>query len=602
MDHGYGYFEEDQLGQVGDVGLWQRILEYTMPYWKSVGAAIFLSLVISVTGLALPYLVSIGVDTIVDQGMSGEMRGKELTAIVTPFAVLMIVGFAANFLQVILLEWTGQNIMHEMRQQLFKRLHGLDLDFFNRHPIGKLVTRLTNDIQNMHEMFTSVIVTVFNDLIRVAGIMGLLFWLNWRLALVLCLLMPMIAMTTIRFSHMARDAFRTIRTRLARINSFLQEALSGISIIQICRRQDHAATTFAHLNERYYDGAMNQIKIFGLFMPLIDVFSHCSMALIIWYGGGEIIRERMSLGVLVAFLSYMRLFFQPLRELSQKFSIVQSAMASAERIFQLLDTRPTIKKARNSVRLASFSGAISFDRVRFGYQSEQPVIDDFSLSIKPGETLAIVGATGSGKTTLINLLERFYDVEAGRISLDETDIKELDRSWLREQIGLVMQDVLVIPASIRDNILLGRRVGDVELRGIIDSAQLTDFIAGLERGWYTRIGEGALDISAGQKQLLAFARVLARDPSVLILDEATSNVDSETERLIEQAIAAVLENRTSIVIAHRLSTIRRADRIVVMEHGRIVEQGSHEELLAAEGLYHFLLHLQSPGGAEGSEE
>ncbi len=596
MHRGYGYFEEDQLGQMGDVGLWQRIIGYTKPYWKGVAVAVLLSLVISATGLALPYLISIGVDTIVDQDLTVELRQDGLARVVVPFAVLMIIGFAANFLQVVLLEWTGQNIMHEMRQQLFKRLHELDLDFFNRNPVGKLVTRLTNDIQNMHEMFTSVIVTVFNDLIRIVGIFAVLFWMNWRLALVICLLIPMIALTTIRFSQMARDVFRTIRTCLARINSFLQEALSGISIIQIYRQEKHAAHTFEELNSRYFLGTMKQIRLFGFFMPLIDVFSHCSIALIIWYGGGEIIRERMSLGVLVAFLSYMRLFFQPLRELSQKFSIVQSAMASAERIFQILDTRPTLKTARNSIRLSKFSGSIAFERVRFGYETGQPIIHDFSLRIKPGETLAIVGATGSGKTTLINLLERFYDVEQGAVTLDDIDIKKLDRFWLREQIGLAMQDVFVIPASIRDNILLGKRLGDVELREIIDNAQLTEFVAALERGWYTRIGEGGMGLSSGQKQLLAFARVLARDPSVLILDEATSNVDSETERLIEQAIGAVLENRTSIVIAHRLSTIRRADRIVVMEHGRIVEQGSHEELLAAGGLYHYLLQLQNNSG------
>jgi ATP-binding cassette subfamily B multidrug efflux pump len=593
MRYGFGYFEEDRLDQGGEFRLWQRIGGYLAPQWRWVAVAVLLAFVITGTSLTLPYLVRIAIDSyIVNKDLEQQARLSGLSGLALSFIGLIAAGFLANFFQVTILEWTGQNIMHRMRQHLFSHMLGLHLAFFNKNPIGKLVTRLTNDIQNMHEMFTSVIVTLFNDCISIVGILAVLFWMNYRLALVVCLLVPVIAINTYWFSSLAREAFRQIRTQLAKINAYLQEALAGIGIIQLFMREADTRHRFAELNRDYFRKTMYQIKIFGLFMPMLEVLSALAVALIIWYGGGEIIRARMSLGELVAFLSYMRLFFQPLRELSQKYSIVQSAMASAERIFQLLDTRTALALAATPRTPPRVRGSIDFKRVTFGYEPDRPVLRDFSLSLRPGETVAIVGATGSGKTTIINLLERYYDPDHGEIRIDGNDIRQLDTGWLRQRVGLVMQEVFLLPDSVKKNILLDQEMDDSELRTIMERAQLTELIANLPRGWDTKIGEGGMEVSAGQRQLLALARVLARDPRILVLDEATSNIDSETEILIERAIATTLANRTSIIIAHRLSTIHRAERILVMDHGRILEQGTHAELMARQALYYHLQCLQ----------
>jgi ATP-binding cassette subfamily B protein len=512
------------------------------------------------------------------------------------FLLLMVAGFVANFLQVVVLEWAGQRIMHALRQDLFRHLIGLANPFFNRNPVGKLVTRLTNDIQNMYEMFTSVIVTLFNDLARLVGILVILLLMNWRLALMMLVLVPLILSNTVLFSRLARLAFRDIRTQLARLNSFLQEAIGGISIIQLFSREEYTCARFEDLNEAYMERSLYQIKIFGIFMPLLEVLSSLAIALIIWYGGGQIIHNQMTIGMLVAFLSYMRLFFMPLRELSQKYSVVQSALASAERIFQLLDTENTLTIPENPVRPAQVRGEIEFAGVTFGYSPQRPVLRDLTFKVAPGETLAIVGATGAGKTTIISLLERFYDPDRGVVKLDGIDLRDLDPLFLRGQIGLVMQEVYLFPASVRENIVLGLQLSEARLNEVIATAQLTSLIEGLPEGLETRIGEAGLDFSAGQRQLLALARVLARDPRILVLDEATASIDTETEMLIEKAMAATLANRTSVVIAHRLSTIRRADRILIMDHGRLVEAGSHEELMARPGIYQRLQILQSNNG------
>jgi len=594
MRYDYGYFEEDHLGQVAEMGLWSRIMVYVAVHWLEVAAAVVLSLVITGASLALPYLVKQAIDGyIINQELATVQRLDGLTRLALFFAGLIGLEFVANFFQVLLLEWTGQRIMHRLRQEVFAHLLGLNLGFFNRNPVGKLVTRLTNDIQNMHEMFTSVIVTVFNDFIRLAGILVILFWMNWKLAVVMSLMIPVMLVNTLWFSRLARDAFRAIRTHLARINSYLQEALSGVSVIQLFLREKDTLRRFVELNQTYFAKTMYQIKVFGIFMPLIEVLSSLAVAIIIWYGGGETIRGVMTLGVLTAFISYMRLFFQPMRELSQKYSIVQSAMASAERLFQLLDTHESMPHAKKAVIPEVLTGEIVFDGVQFSYKQDEAILHDFSLTVRPGETLAIVGATGSGKSTVINLLERLYDPDRGRILLDGHDLRELDTTWLRNQIGLVMQDVFLVPASVRENILLDREVDDVTLERIVARAQLEELMQDLPHGWHTRVGEGEMELSAGQRQLLAFARVLARDPRILVLDEATSNVDTETEGLIERAIETTLAGRTSIVIAHRLSTIRRADRIVVMDKGRIVEQGDHDNLMAQRGAYYHLQTLQN---------
>ncbi len=594
MHFDYGYFEDEHLGQINDLRLWTRIAQFVRPQWRWVLLSVLLASIITVTSLALPRLVQLAIDRhIVNAQMDIEERLAGITALAGAFLVAILIGFVANFFQVLALEWAGQNAMHDMRQSLFSHVVRLDLGFFHARPVGRLVTRLTNDIQNMHEMFTSVIVTLFNDGVRVVGILGILFWMNWKLALILSATFPAMVVITLWFGRLSRDAFREIRSRLAGINAYIQEAITGISIIQLFLRERDTLARFRELNDRYFKATFAQIRIFGVFIPLIEVMNALALALIIWYGGGQILGDQMTLGELTAFIAYMRLFFQPLRELSQKYSIVQSAMASAERIFQILETHGTLALPEAPSRPGEVRGDIVFEDVTFEYEPGRPVLRNLSFHVHPGETLAIVGATGSGKTTVINLLERFYDPVQGNIRLDGRDLRDLDLHWIRDQIGLVMQDVFIIPGTIRENILLDRPVGGEDLERIVQLSQLGEVVKGLPEGLDTRIGEGAMDLSAGQQQLLAFARVLARDPRVLVLDEATANVDTETEMLIEQAIQTTLAHRTNIVIAHRLSTIRRADRILVMDHGRIAEQGTHESLMARQGLYYHLQMLQN---------
>jgi ATP-binding cassette subfamily B multidrug efflux pump len=593
MHYGYGYFEEDKLGEVGDINLWRRILGYASHYWHGVALAVFLSSVVIGTSLLLPHLLRLGVDDyIVNREIPVPERLSGLAILAMIFGVAIIAGFVANYFQVTVLEWTGQNIMHKLRQHIYSHMLGLDLAFFHENPSGKLVTRLTNDVQNMHEMFTSVIVTLFNDAVRIIAILILLYWLNWRLALMMSLLLPVILVATIWFSRKARNIFREIRTNLAKINAYLQEAISGISLIQMFQREKDTEANFVRLNRNYYQSAMHQIKIFAVFMPLLDILSSIATGIIIWYGGIQILKGQMTIGILVAFLSYMRLFFQPLRELSQKYSIVQSAMASAERIFELLDMKSKLPISLKPHEPQSVRGILEFNNVTFGYDSANPVIVNLSLKVEPAETVAIVGATGSGKSTLVNLLERMYDPDQGTILLEGYDVRELDPQWLRNTVGLVMQEIYLIPGSIKENIILDQKMDESELKVILEQAQLSEFISRLPDGIHTKIGEGNRDLSAGQRQLLAMARVMARNPQIFVLDEATANVDSETEILVERAVEATLAQRTSIVIAHRLSTIRRADRIIVMDSGRIVEEGTHEDLLAQKGFYHRLQNLQ----------
>ncbi len=600
MNNEREFFQDEQKRYLGDFKLWGRLLKFILPQWKWVLAAVGLAFIITGVSLVWPRLVQLAMDKyILNNSVPTAARVEGVNRLAYIFLLVIVIGFIANFFQVIALEWTGQRIMQSLRQRLFGHVIGLNLSFFNSNMVGRLVTRHTNDIQNMYEMFTSVIITLFNEGVRLVGILLVLFWMDWRLSLLLALTFPLMMVITLTFGSLSRKAFRRIRAHLAGINAFLQEAVSGMSIIQLFLRQKDARERFSRLNNRYYDAAMYQIRVFGVFVPLIEVMSSVSLALIIWYGGGQVLKSYMTIGALTAFISYMRLFFQPIREFSQKYTIVQSAMASAERIFQLLEEKDYVPPVIDPVKIERVEGNIEFRDVGFSYDTGVQVLRNISFEVRPGRTLAIIGATGSGKTTMINLLERFYDPRQGSILLDGVDLRRFEPHWLRENIGLVMQDLFIVPGTVRENILLDRELPEPGIDRILQLSQLENVVKNLPEGLDTRIGEGGMDLSAGQKQLLAFARVLARDPKILVLDEATSNVDSETEMLIEQAISAVMANRTSIIIAHRLSTIRRADRIILIDRGRIIEQGTHEDLMEKGGFYHHLQMLQNglPHGA-----
>ncbi len=530
------------------------------------------------------------------------LRGKEVDGvfhIALLVVLILVIHFGLNFFQVYAMEVGGQKMMYDLRMKVFSHLQELPVSFFDKNPVGRLVTRLTNDIQNVHEMFTSVLINLLKDILLLIGIVILLLQLNLELALVSFSVIPLIFVITLFFSHRAREAFREIRLKIAQVNSFFHENFSGIKVVQLFQREKENRQRFEKINEGYYLANMKQISVYALFVPLVEILSSGAIGLLLWYGGGKVIQERMTLGVLVAFLSYIRMFFQPIRDLSEKYNILQSAMASLERIFSLLDENQKISK---SVRLETepfsyikeeLKGHIEFHHVSFSYNGKDQVLRDVSFSVREGETVAIVGATGAGKTSLLHLLERFYEVEEGVILIDGIDIRERDMTQLRSQIGLVMQDTFLFSGDIEENIRLGdQNIPAEKVREVAQAVNAEKFIQRLPKGYRTKVGEGGEALSAGERQLLAFARALSNNPKILVLDEATSHVDPETERLIQEGLARLLKGRTAIIIAHRLSTIQHADRIVVLHKGRVREIGTHGELMAKKGIYFRFYQLQ----------
>ncbi|MBU1277158.1 MAG: ABC transporter ATP-binding protein/permease [Proteobacteria bacterium] len=532
------------------------------------------------------------------------LPGEELRALRAPdawgmarLALLFLLAaagvFGLGYFQTMLLERTGQEMMLAMRQQLYRHLLGRDEFFFSRNPVGKLVTRLTNDIQNLNEMFTSALVSLFQDVFVIVGIVVVLLWLDFKLALVCLALTPVVGGLAWAFSRLARDAFRRLQGHLGRINSWLGETLDGLAVIKLFRAEGAGQKQFRRLNDGYFDAGMRQVKVFAVFLPITELLSALAMALIIYYGGGRVVQDQLSLGTLVAFLSYMQMFFRPVRDLAEKYNIMQAAMASGERIFHLLDDPQALPAPRTPAPAQAGPGRVEFRGVTFGYEPGRPVVRDLNLVIPPGESWAVVGPTGAGKTSLVNLLMRLYDPDQGSVLIDGVDLRDMDRKDVAKRVAMVSQEVFLLSGTVKENITLNRPEVDQEhLERALEVSGAAEFVGHLEHGLDTQLGEGARRLSAGQRQLLALARAVAGDPRVLVLDEATSSVDPVSERLIQKSLPRVMAGRTSLVVAHRLSTIRRADNILVMHQGRVVEQGRHQELMDADGLYARLVRLQ----------
>lgn len=503
---------------------------------------------------------------------------------------LLVLRLLFSFVQVYLLQLTGQRVMHDLRREIFGHLMRLPLRFFDGNPVGRLVTRATNDVAAINEMYTSVLVYLFKDVLLIVGIMAIMFSLDWRLTGLILLLAPLIGWISFEFRKRAREAYRRFRIKLAKLNAYLQESLSGMSIIQIFSAERRSLQRFSQINTEEYQANLRQVHIFAVFRPLMSQMRSVAVALLLWYGGLGIVSGNFTLGSLAAFLSYIGMFFQPIIDLADKYNILQGAMASSERIFLLLGQQPERYAGR---RLDSFRGEVEFRDVWFAYRDEEWVLRGISFRAAPGERVAIVGPTGSGKSTIISLLLRLYQPQRGQILLDGVDIRELDLEFLRAQMAVVLQDVFLFAGDILGNIRLqSEQIPPERAMAAARFVQADEFINALPQGYRTEVQERGSTLSAGQRQLLAFARAVAFEPKILVLDEATAEIDSQTEQLIQRSLAAMLAGRTSIVVAHRLSTIRESDQILVVQWGRLVEQGSHRELLARRGLYHALYTLQ----------
>jgi len=576
-----------ELGIVGEIDYYLADRETADRAGVLDGSGIFAGELVAIPGSTLQTI---------DPAQARILRESDFHG-VARIAILIILILATSFVlqlvQINMTELTSQRVMFDLRMKVLSHLERLSLAFFDKNPVGRLVTRATNDVEVLHEMFTSIVITILRDVFILFGVIALMVKLNWRLALVAFIVLPPMAWATAIFSVKIRDAFREVRAKVARINASLQEYLSGVRVTQIFHREEENERRFAAINHENFQAAMRQIRVFAMFMPLMDLASSSAIALVIWYGGSKVFQTTLSLGTLVAFLSYVQMFFRPLRNLAQQYSTMQQAMASSERIFMLLDNDEQIPEPEDPVVPDEIRGRIAFEDVCFHYVEDEWVLRHVSFTVEPGESVAIVGATGAGKTSIINLIERFYDIQRGRITLDGVDIRRIPKDTLRATIGLVMQDVFVFAGDIGGNIRLGNDDLDEEdLARVAEYVNADRFIDRLPNGYREELGERGTTLSTGQRQLLAFARALAFDPTILILDEATSNIDTETERLIQEALVKLMEGRTSIVIAHRLSTIQHADKILVMHRGKIREAGTHQELLAKRGYYYRLYQLQ----------
>jgi ATP-binding cassette, subfamily B, multidrug efflux pump len=622
--------EEEILGKAYDSRLMRRLLTYLRPYRWQVAIALLSILLKSFADVLGPYLTKVAIDRYLAPTKAGAsglwswLSPRPLTGIAQIAAIyvgLLLATFVLEFLQTYYMQWTGQKVMFDLRSQIFRHLQRLHIAFYDKNPVGRLVTRVTTDVDALNEMFTSGVVSIFEDVFVLAGIVGIMLCMNWKLALITFAVMPLIVIATRIFRDKVRDSYRRIRTAIARINAYLQEHISGMVVLQLFNRESKAYERFSEINRSHMDAYKDAIMAYSLYYPAVEVFSAIAIASVIWFGGNDVMRgltvssialafnprtlltlqvvtATASLGVLVAFIQYSLRFFRPIMDFSEKFNILQSAMAASERIFKLLDT-PVDVVSPAVTTTPDGPGRIEFDHVWFAYRDagEDPAADwvlrDVSFTIEPGETAAIVGHTGAGKTTLISLLLRFYDVQKGAVRIDGIDVRDMDLIDLRSRFGVVLQDPFLFTGTVGGNIRLGtRRIQDAGVEKAAEDVNLADFIRALPNGFDEEVRERGSTLSTGQKQLISFARALAHEPRILILDEATSSVDTETEFRVRDALSRMVEGRTSLIIAHRLSTVQRADKIIVMHKGQVREVGTHQQLLSQRGIYFKLYQLQ----------
>jgi ATP-binding cassette subfamily B protein len=580
--------DEEILGKAYDAHLMMRILRYLRPYWKLLAVSFVFLMFQTGAQLLGPYITKIAIDRYIAQG---DIDGLDWMALA--YLGVVLFGFTVVFIQTYTTEYTGQRAMHDLRMEVFSHLQKQDLAYFDRNAIGRLMTRTINDVETLNELFSTGVVGLLGDLSIVFGIAIMMFWLDWELALVCLAAFPVIVYASRFYRKRAREVYRESRMILGRLNAGLQENLAGVATVQAFGQEEKMYRRFQDVNVSYRNVLLRSIRYNAMFFPVIELFSALTIGLLLWYGGQQILAGSVQAGVLVAFIQYIQRMYQPIRDLAEKYNVMQAAMASSERIFALLDTPETIKNPSRPKSAAKVAGEVEFRDVWLSYTPGDPVLKGISFRVRPGEKIALVGATGGGKTSIISSLCRFYEIERGAILIDGVDIQEWNKQELRRHLGLVLQDVFLFSGDIATNITLGDpRIDERRMLEAARRAQIAPFIEKLPSRYGEEVQERGSTLSQGQRQLLSFARALAFDPKILILDEATSSVDTQTELLIQEALDELLKDRTALIIAHRLSTIKHVDRILVIHKGQIWEDGSHEELLARGGLYARLYDLQ----------